>query len=239
MWDLLKRRWWVALGLLVVAVALTIWAGSEGLRAMRNPGFWESTIADFEEADRANPPERGAILFTGSSSIRMWGSLAEDMAPLRVLNRGFGGSHIDHVSHFAKRIVLPYRPSAIVLYAGDNDLAEGTGKTPASVFADLQRFVGLVQVALPDTTVYFVTIKPSLARWDRWPAMRHANAQIARWAATTFGVEILDIATPMLGESGEPRRELFIVDGLHLSDEGYEVWTDVIRPALLARHPPR
>ncbi len=239
MWDLLKRRWWVALGLLVVAIALTLWAGSGWIRAMRDPEFWESAIAEFEEADRANPPEPGAILFTGSSSIRLWSSLAEDMAPLRVLNRGFGGSHIDHVSHFAKRIVLPYRPSAVVLYAGDNDLAEGTGKTPASVFAAFQNFVGLVHAALPDATVYFVAIKPSLARWDRWPAMRSANAQIAAWAATTFGVEYLDVATPMLGESGEPRRDLFILDGLHLSDAGYEVWTEAIRPVLRARHPPR
>ena len=156
-----------------------------------------------------------------------------------MLNRGFGGSHIDHVSHFAKRIVLPYRPSAVVLYAGDNDLVKGTGKTPASVLADFQRFVALVQTALPETTVYFVTIKPSPARWDRWPPMRSANKKIAVWAANTFGVEVLDIATPMLGESGKPREELFIVDGLHLSEEGYQVWTDAIRPVLLARHPPR
>lgn len=239
MWDLLKRRWWVALSLLGVAVVLAVWVGSSWLEGMRYPEFWESTIADFEKADRANPPEPGAILFTGSSSIRMWASLAEDMAPLAVLNRGFGGSHIDHVSHYVERIVLPYRPSAVVLYAGDNDLAGGTGKTVESVVADFERFVGLVHAALPDVPVYFVAIKPSLSRWDRWPEMRSANTQIAAWAEATSGVEYLDVAMPMLDESGEPRSELFIVDGLHLSEEGYDVWTNVIRPVLLARHPPR
>ena len=239
MWDLLKRRWWLVLGLLAAGIAVTLWAGSYWLGPMRSPAFWEAAIDSYEELDRANPPDPGAILFTGSSSIRLWDSLAEDMAPLRVLNRGFGGSHIDHVSHFAKRIVLPYRPRAVVLYAGDNDLAQGSGKTPASVLADFQHFVGLVHAALPDTPVYFVAIKPSLARWDRWPEMSRANAQIEEWAATTGGVEYFDIAASMLGASGEPRGELFIFDGLHLSDEGYEVWTGVIRPVLLARHPPR
>jgi len=238
-WDLLKRRWWLALGVLIALIGVTLWAGSCWLPPMRSAAFWEASIAHYEEADREQSPDPGAILFTGSSSIRLWGGLAEDMAPLRVLNRGFGGSHIDHVSHFANRIVLPYRPSAVVLYAGDNDLAQGSGKTPASVFADLQHFVGLVHTALPDTPVYFVAIKPSLSRWDRWPEMSRANAQIEAWAAATAGVEYLDIATPMLAASGEPRGELFIFDGLHLSEEGYRVWADVIRPVLLARHPPR
>jgi lysophospholipase L1-like esterase len=234
----LKRRGWLALGLLAGLIAVTLLAGAYWLGLTRGAAFWESAIAQYEEADRANPPEPGAILFTGSSSIRLWGSLAEDMVPLRVLNRGFGGSHIDHVSHFVTRIVLPYRPSAVVLYAGDNDLAEGSGKTPASVVVDLQHFVRLVHTALPDTPVYFVAIKPSLARWDRWPAMRSANRQIAAWAARSDEVEYIDIATPMLGESGEPRSEFFRFDGLHLSGAGYEVWTDAIRPLLLARFAP-
>ena len=233
--GLLKRRWWIVLTAFVVAVVALGWVGATVLASMRTAEFWESAIADFEEQDRESPPEPGAILFTGSSSIRMWGSLAEDMTPLRVLNRGFGGSHIDHVSHYASRIVTPYRPRAIVLYAGDNDLSKGTGKTPESVLADFRHFVGFVHGALPGTPVYFVAIKPSLSRWDRWPAMRDANQRIAAWAKETEGVEYLDVATPMLGPDGEPRSELFVIDGLHLSDEGYEVWTEVVRPVLMGR----
>ena len=238
-WALLKRRWRVALALLAVSIGVTCWAGVSWLRQARTPAFWEWAIAAYEEADQQAPPEPGAILFTGSSSIRLWGSLEEDMAPLRVLNRGFGGAHIDHVSHYFERIVLPYRPRAVILYAGDNDLAEGSDKTPAAVFADFRHFVGLVHSAFPQTPVYFIAIKPSLSRWDRWPVMRSVNQQIEAWVAQTPGVEYLDIATPMLGASGEPRDELFAFDGLHLSGEGYRVWTDVIRSRLLARHPPR
>jgi lysophospholipase L1-like esterase len=222
-------------GAAIVVVTLG-WLGSSYLAGMRNAEFWESTIAGFEELDRANPPEPGAILFTGSSSIVMWETLARDMSPLRVLNRGFGGSQIDHVSHYVTRVVHPYRPSAVVLYAGDNDLASGTGKTAESVFADFREFVRLVHAELPGVPIYFIAIKPSTLRWDRWPIMSDANGRIAKWSGETDDVDYIDIATPMLGESGEPDSELFLLDGLHLSEEGYALWTGVVKPFLVERH---
>lgn len=229
----LRRRWKLVvlvLGLLVVAgVAGGAWV----LRAMRSAEFWESSIAAFEEQDRESPPPRGAVLFTGSSSIVKWSSLAEDMAPLPVLNRGFGGSQISHVNHYADRIVVPYAPAIVVLYAGDNDLAAGSPKTPESVAGDFERFVAIVHGAQPDTPVYFLAIKPSILRWDRWPLMERANARIAAFAAATPEVVYVDVATPMLGDDGEPRPELFVLDGLHLSEEGYALWTEIVRPVLL------
>lgn len=229
----LLDRWWKITGLVIVLLVGAAAAGGAWLlSAMRDAEFWESAIVAFEEADRESPPPPGAIVFTGSSSIRMWSSLAEDMAPLPVLNRGFGGSHIAHVNHYAKRIVLPYAPGAVVLYAGDNDLAAGSDKTPESVLEDFRRFVGIVHAAQPAAPVYFLAIKPSILRWDRWPVMREANARIAAFAARTAGVEYLDVATPMLGDDGEPRPELFVVDGLHLSEEGYALWTRIVKPAL-------
>jgi lysophospholipase L1-like esterase len=225
------RRTLVVLALLALAgVAGGAWV----LQAMQGAEFWESAIVAFEESDRAAPPPPGAIVFTGSSSIRMWSSLQQDMAPLTVLNRGFGGSHIAHVNHFADRIVTPYRPSAVVLYAGDNDLASGSDKTPESVFGDFQRFVGIVHGAQPDARIYFLAIKPSLSRWDRWPLMRDANARIAAFAAETPRVEYVDVATPMLGADGAPRPELFVLDGLHMNEAGYALWTGIVRPVLLA-----
>lgn len=236
--GLLKCRWKGIVLVVLALLAAGVGLGSAYLAGMRSAEFWESAIIEFEEADRERPPRPGAIVFTGSSSIRAWSSLEKDMHPLRVLNRGFGGSHIAHVNHFAQRIVLAYRPSAVVLYAGDNDLSAGTGKTPESVLADFQRFVSIVHGELPDTPIYFIAIKPSRLRWDRWPAMRQGNALIAASASETANVEYVDIATPMLGDAGEPDPDLFIVDGLHLSDKGYALWTAVLKPLLLARHPP-
>ena len=213
--------------ILVLGVACAISAASG-----RDAAHWEPKIVEFETRDREAPPRPGGILFTGSSSIVMWKSLQEDMAPLRTLNRGFGGSEIAHVNHYAERIVLPYAPSAVVLYAGDNDLAAGSEKTPEQVFADFRRFVEVVRRLGPDVPVYFLAIKPSLARWDRWPLMRAANAKIEEWASGQNGVSYVDVATPMLGPDGKPRPELFIEDGLHLSDPGYRLWTRIVRPVL-------
>jgi lysophospholipase L1-like esterase len=222
---------WILSGFVVLVVA-ALGVGRSSLSAMGEAEFWESAIVAFEELDRASPPAPGAIVFTGSSSIRMWKSLKEDMAPLPVLNRGFGGSQISHVNHFASRIVLPYQPSAVVLYAGDNDLAAGSKKTPESVLGDFQRFVSIVHGAYPDTPVYFLAIKPSIRRWDRWSVMSEANRRIASFAAATESVFYVDVATRMLGESGEPRPELFIVDGLHMTGEGYALWTQILKPVL-------
>ena len=228
-----KRRWKIAAGVLALLVAGSAGGGVWLLSAMRTAEFWEPKILEFEQADRETPPEPGAIVFTGSSSIVMWSTLAEDMAPMRVLNRGFGGSQIDHVNHYAKRIVVPYEPSAVVLYAGDNDLASGSDKTPSVVFEDFRRFVEIVHAAKPGTPVYFLAIKPSLSRWDRWGLMREANALIAAFAEKTEAVEYVDVATPMLGDDGEPRPDLFVMDGLHMNEAGYRLWTSIVRPVLL------
>lgn len=224
----------------VVAISVLSVAGLYGyLRYYRsasaNVTFFEGAIRAFEDADRDAPPEPGAIVFVGSSSIRMWDSLEDDMAPLRVLERGFGGAHLAHLIHNARRVILPYRPHAVVVYAGDNDLAEGTGKTVDDTVTDFETLVGLLRAERPDQPIYFVTIKPSRQRWDRWPQMQEANRRIAALAEADPNLTVLDIATPMLaGGDGPPPDSLFRMDGLHLSASGYAVWTEVIRPQLLA-----
>ena len=235
------RRIAIGLGVLV-AVGVVGWLGVRGWlvwygRASRDPAFFEDEIAAFEATDREHPPPTRPIVFVGSSSIRLWGSLAEDMAPLAVLNRGFGGSQLAHVVHFAGRTVLPYRPSAVVLYAGDNDLAESTGKSAADVVRDFQAFVALVHAAVPEAGIYYLSIKPSRMRWARWPEQSKANAEIAALCARNPRLAFLDIATPMLATGAPPARELFRFDGLHLSEQGYALWASVVKPRLLADFP--
>jgi lysophospholipase L1-like esterase len=195
---------------------------------------WEGAIRDFETRDAETPVAADSILFVGSSSIRMWSGLESDMAPLRVVNRGFGGAHLAHVNQFAARIVLPYKPRAVVLYAGDNDLAAGTEKTPESVFADFEEFVRLTAALDPPPPIFFLAIKPSRLRWDRWPVMNDANGRIAALASTDPRLHYIDIASPMLALGEPPPRDLFLFDGLHLSDSGYALWAEVTRSALQA-----
>jgi lysophospholipase L1-like esterase len=196
--------------------------------------FWESNIAAFEAEDRASPPTPGDIVFVGSSSIRFWDSLERDFEPLPVVNRGFGGSQLSHAAFYARRILAAHRPRAVVLYAGDNDLADEAGKTPSQVASDFQRFVEAVHGEVPDARIYFLSIKPSKLRWARWLKMQEANAEIEKLCASDPRLRYVDVATAMLGADGLPRGELFRFDGLHLNAEGYALWVSILRPILVA-----
>jgi lysophospholipase L1-like esterase len=222
-------RYILALLLLIFVVAgYVFWS-------MGNASFWESSIQKFEAEDRIHPPKPGTILFVGSSSINFWHTLSRDMAPLDAINRGFGGSQIEHVNHFADRIVLPYRPRAVVLYAGDNDLSWPWSKSPQTVCDDFKRFVSIVQTALPDTWIYYVSIKPSPTRRSQLPIEQQTNQMIANFISTQDRVQFIDITPAMLDARGKVRRELFRWDGLHMNPRGYALWTAIIKPILLQR----
>jgi len=198
--------------------------------AVSAPGHWEPDIAQFEAQDRANPPRLGSIVFVGSSSIRMWTTLDRDFPGVPVLNRGFGGSEAGDVAHFAERIVVRYKPPVVVFYAGDNDLA--AGKTPTQVLAAFQSFVATMHSKLPGTRVVFVSIKPSIARWNIVDEMRQANRLVRDYTQTDPRLVYVDVFTPMLDASGQPRRELYLEDGLHMTPAGYEIWRELIAPVI-------
>src|SRR5262245_38577755 len=222
----------ILVGLLLVLVSAAVWLRL--LFRMQRADFWEFQIRAFEEADRLHRPEAGAILFTGSSSIRRWRTLERDMAPLRVLNRGFGGCHLAHVSHYVERVVLPYRPRAVVLYAGENDLGWLSRKTPETVLEDFKYFVAKVQEKLPGTRVYFLAIKRSPFRRGRWAAMDEANRLVREFAGGREGVAFIDTGRPMLDANGDPRPEYLPWYRLHLTAKGYELWASILRPVLEA-----
>lgn len=187
---------------------------------------WENAIRAFETGDQEAMPTSGGIVFVGSSSIRKWDSLADDFQGLNPIQRGFGGSQMIDSLLYARRIVTAYKPKTIVVYEGDNDI--GSGKSPQRVAEDFQQFVHIVREDLPQVNIGFIAIKPSLKRWNLWPKMQQANQLIQEIAAEDERIEFLDIGTPMLGEDGMPKPELFVKDGLHLSPAGYEAWTTVV-----------
>jgi len=191
---------------------------------------WNRDIAAFQASDRQHPPAAGAVLFIGSSSIRFWKSLASDFPEMRTINRGFGGSEIDDATFFADRIVAPYHPRAIVMYAGDNDLADGD--SPARVRDDFAAFVRKARALDPAVPIAFIAIKPSVARKALLPQIRQANALVRRYAASQHEVTYLDVFTPMLGSDGQPQAKWFIGDGLHMNRAGYALWIGIVRPWL-------
>jgi lysophospholipase L1-like esterase len=191
---------------------------------------WEPAISAFEAADKTNPPPQGAVVFVGSSSIRLWATAQGQFPSHRIVNRGFGGSQLSDSVAYADRIVIPYRPKVVVLYAGDNDLA--AGKTPEQVCADFKSFVDKLQAALPETQVAFLAIKPSPSRAKFQAAGQTANRLIQEFTATRPRLTYVDVATPMLGNDGRPREELFVKDRLHLNDAGYKLWASIVQPVL-------
>jgi len=191
---------------------------------------WSRDIAAFQASDRRHPPAAGAVLFIGSSSIRFWKSLASDFPEVETINRGFGGSEIDDATFFADRIVAPYHPRAIVMYAGDNDLADGD--SPARVRDDFAAFVRKARALDPAVPIAFIAIKPSVARKALLPQIRQANALVRRYAVSQRGVTYLDVFTPMLGSDGQPQAKWFIGDGLHMNRAGYALWIGIVRPWL-------
>ncbi|MBB3226583.1 lysophospholipase L1-like esterase [Luteibacter sp. Sphag1AF] len=191
---------------------------------------WETDIQAFETQDKASAPAPGAVLFIGSSSIRFWKDLSTDFPRFRVINRGFGGSDLDDATAFAGRIVTPYKPAAIVLYAGDNDLMNGD--TPEQVRDDFVAFVGRVRKDQPHVPVAFISIKPSVSRRALLPNILKSNALIREWASRQKDVSFIDIVPQMVDAHGEPRPELFIEDGLHMNRTGYAIWTAKVEPWL-------
>ncbi|BFI94517.1 MAG: SGNH/GDSL hydrolase family protein [Rhodanobacter sp.] len=197
-------------------------------RTAENHAQWNADIAAFERADRAQPPPAGAVLFIGSSSIRFWKTLASDFPEVRTINRGFGGSEIADSTYFADRIVAPYHPRAIVMYAGDNDIE--AGNSPEQVRDDFAAFVRKARAVDPGVPIAFIAIKPSMARKALLPQIRAANDLVRTYAATQQQVAYLDVFTPMLGKDGQPQAKWFIQDGLHMNRTGYELWIGIVRP---------
>jgi lysophospholipase L1-like esterase len=202
-------------------------------RATVSAQEWESSIRAFERQDKAHPVPSRVIVFTGSSSIAYWSSLENDMKPLAVINRGFGGSEYTDVNHYADRIVIAYHPAAVVVYAGDNDLASTGRKTAQSVAQDVQQFVQIVHAKLPETWIFVLSIKPSILRWKRWPEMKEANQLIQDFLRTQDHAAYIDVASPMLDQQGRPSNDLFVSDGLHPTAKCYALWTSIVKPILL------
>lgn len=199
---------------------------------------WHNELAAFARADQERLPPPGGVVFVGSSTVRMWTRLAQDFArvPGGVVNRGFGGSTLADCSLFARELVVRYKPRQVMVYAGDNDLAEG--RTPLQVLDSFARFANTVRAELPDARISFISVKPSPSREQLMPQIRETNHVISAYLNLLPNSEFIDIYTPMLGADGRPRMELFRGDRLHMTDEGYRLWHSVIASHLPGATPP-
>ena len=198
--------------------------------ARRNYAAWEKEIAAFEAADREKMPPEGGIVFTGSSTIRLWKTLAEDYAGLPVINRGFGGSEIADATHFAERIIFPYKPKTIVLRAGGNDIHNG--RRPSEVVRDFADFVAVVRSRLPKAEIIFIGTNATPSRWGENDKIRAMNDAVRALAVEMPFVTYIDAYDVALTPDGKGRPELFVADRLHFNPDGYKLLTERVRPYL-------
>ena len=199
----------------------------------KDPAF-DAAIAAFAEADRAAMPPKCATLFVGSSSIRFWSSLKEDFPDRTVINRGFGGSTVWEVNHYFDHVVTPYQPKEIVFYAGENDI--NAGRTPDQAYADFVQFMRLKQQKLGSTPVWFIAAKPSKLRVGQMREQTAFNAKVKALADQRDDLAYIDIVGPMLKPDGAPK-DIYVADNLHMTPEGYAIWTPIVDAALDAGQP--
>jgi len=225
----------VLLGLMLIGVSWPAWQFYQEIRksASENPLVWEEDIVELETVTRGQCPPDTCVVFVGSSSIRFWDSIAADMSPIRVIQHGFGGAKLNDIVHYAPRLVTAYRPRAVVVFAGTNDIDPRAQKTPAALLESYQAFVRVIDKAMPELPIYYIGITPSPMRWSVWPVAQEANRLIKEWSDTRNNLHFIDTSKVLLSDDGEPDGENYVIDGLHLSDQGYGRWTAVIRPRLL------
>lgn len=192
---------------------------------------FEKEIDAYLDADKVTPPPQGAIVFTGSSSIRGWRSLKKDFPDLDVIGRGFGGSSTIDVFRYADALVLKHRPRTVVFYCGENDLT-APKTTPQDVLRHFTTFVDLVHRELPKTKIVFISLKPSPSRIALIETFRETNALIKAYVETDDRLSYVNVFDAMLDETGQPRAELFLNDRLHMTPAGFAIWTKLVRPHL-------
>jgi lysophospholipase L1-like esterase len=208
----------------------------QSVSAEKNHDFarWEKEIAAYEASDRTNPPPKAALLFIGSSTVRLWKTLADDFPEHKVINRGFGGSQIVDSTHFADRLIFPHAPRKIFLRAGGNDIH--AGKTAAQVFAEYKEFVAQVQSKLPASDIIFLGLAPTISRWSEAEENRALNRLVKEYVQGKKHLHYIETYDSVLGADAKPREELFVADKLHFNAEGYKILTKHVR-GWLAEHP--
>ncbi|HEY2783707.1 MAG TPA: GDSL-type esterase/lipase family protein [Fimbriiglobus sp.] len=187
---------------------------------------WEKEVSAIEKRLKESPPKKGGIVFAGSSTIRLW-NLKKSFPDWNAVNCGFGGNQIRDNTHFAARLIFPLEPRAIVFYAGDNDV--NAKRTPEQVRDDFRAFVKTIHDKMPECKIYYLPIKPSVARWAQYQTQSRANALVKADIAKNDTLTYIDYCPLLLGPNGKPNPDLLRKDGLHMNDNGYAIVSAEVR----------
>ena len=197
-------------------------------------GLYRKVLAGAQQS----PPAPGSVICVGSSHMQLWKGVNEDLAPLTVRNFGIGGSRMTHAADlFVDSLVIPFKPRAVILYEGSNDINAGT--KPEEVLVNFQKLHRKLHAALPEARLYVLSVVPSPGkRFEKIADLRKANALIAQECASQPWMKFIDITEPLIAADGKPRAELFIPGDIHMLPAGYAVWKSVIAPVVVPAEKP-
>lgn len=198
----------------------------------QNP--FEHEIQFFQKNDSLNIQKKdNCILFLGSSSIRLWDTLSDDFYPANTLNRGFGGATLLDMIHFKKQIIDSYKPLKIVIYCGENDLANDDSLTPKQVKNRFKKLFRYIRKTHPAVPIIYISIKPSPSRWSLKEKMIETNKLIQKYVSLQNNSYFVDVWSKMLNYNKEPDIRLFVDDLLHLNKLGYKIWKEELTKILI------
>lgn len=192
--------------------------------------FWKE-IRAFKTSDSVDRPPKNAIVFVGSSSFRMWRNIQQDFPDHKIINRGFGGSSLPHVLAYADEIIITYQPKQVVVYCGENDFMTDT-VTSDIVVDRFKTLFHLLRKQIPKAEILFVSMKPSPSRQRLMPEIHRANQAIRSFLEKNRKGTYVNVWDAMLDKNGNPRKELFLQDMLHMNEKGYAIWQEILAPYL-------
>ncbi|WP_087710845.1 GDSL-type esterase/lipase family protein [Chryseobacterium mucoviscidosis] len=197
--------------------------------AQEKPMFWQD-IQNFKKLNLENPPAKNAILLVGSSSFTKWTDVANYFPDKTIINRGFGGSRLTDLNDYAEDLLNPYQPKQIIIYCGENDFADNDKLKADVVVERFKAFYKKIRTKFPKIEVDYISIKYSPSREKLWPQMKEANKKISDFMKKQPNAAFIDITKVMQDTNGNVRKDLFVEDMLHMTPEGYRLWTSVMNP---------
>ncbi|MGB5821655.1 MAG: GDSL-type esterase/lipase family protein [Saonia sp.] len=206
-------------------IFLFLIVSAQGAIAQDQPPFYEEVVAIQKKYDTIWDTSRETIVFTGSSSVRLWKDLEEVFPQHQIVNSGFGGSQADNLLSYSDELILRYNPKKVFIYEGDNDIS--AKRKLKEIIGDIEKIIAKIKEKNNTTKIVLIAAKPSIARWRFRNKYKRLNRKFKRLSEKDDSLAFANIWDVML-EGRKLRGDLFIEDGLHMNAKGYALWYDVI-----------
>ena len=209
-----------------VSLGLLLFVSAASVAYAQDPTRFQSEIEALNNKEFNIDPAKQVVVFTGSSSVRMWNTIQEDFPSINAINTGFGGSHFTDLIQYQEELIFRFNPDKIFIYEGDNDVS--AEKAPVDILVSAAMLYGAIRTRFPEAEIYLISPKPSISRWHLKNEYEQTNGLLKRFCELNPNLTWVDVWSPMLGENGEPKADIFLEDDLHMNAKGYDIWQEVM-----------